>query len=96
MKTMFKSKPIIRQKKNEEEEEEEDRNQGDRIRTYELYTQNRCADQTTLQLVSTPGVYRSTRLMNTCSKLAHPFGHRDARINPCNLQLFLEKLPPAR
>ena len=32
MKTMFKSKPMMRPKKNEEEEEEEeDRNQGDRI-----------------------------------------------------------------
>jgi hypothetical protein len=44
---------------------------------------------------SDPGAYRSTQSMNTQTKLAHPFGHRDARTNPSNLQLFFENLPPA-
>lgn len=47
-----------------------------------LCTQNRCADQTALHLVSPPEAYRSTRSMNTQTELAHPFGHRDARTNP--------------
>lgn len=61
-----------------------------------LCTQNRCADQTALHLVSPPSAYRSTRSMNTRTELAHPFGHRDARTNPSNQPLFLENLPPAR
>lgn len=60
-----------------------------------LCTQNRCADQTALHLVSPPSAYRSTRSMNTRTELAHPFGHRDARTNPSNQPLFLENLPPA-
>ncbi|KAK7371218.1 hypothetical protein VNO78_36734 [Psophocarpus tetragonolobus] len=61
-----------------------------------LCTQNRCADQTALHLVSPPSAYRSTRSMKTRTELAHPFGHRDARTNPSNQPLFLENLPPAR
>lgn len=54
-----------------------------------LCTQNRCADQTALHLVSPPpGAYRSTRSMNTWTELAHPFGHRDARTNPRFQPLF--------
>ena len=60
-----------------------------------LCTQNRCADQTALHLVSPPSAYRSTRSMKTRTELAHPFGHRDARTNPSNQPLFLENLPPA-
>lgn len=62
-----------------------------------LCTQNRCANQTALHLVSPPpGAYRSTRSMNTWTELAHPFGHRDARTNPRFQPLFLENVPPAR
>lgn len=61
-----------------------------------LCTQNRCADQTALHLVSPPSAYRSTRSMKTRTELAHPFGHRDARTNPSNQPLFLENLPPDR
>ena len=61
-----------------------------------LCTQNRCADQTALHLVSPPsGAYRSTRSMNTWTELAHPFGHRDARTNPSNQPLFFKTQPPA-
>lgn len=53
-----------------------------------LCTQNRCADQTALHLVSPPEAYRSARSMNTRTELAHPFGHRGARTNPSNQPLF--------
>lgn len=55
-----------------------------------LCTQNRCADQTALHLVSPSEAYRSTRSMKTRTELAHPFGHRDARTNPSNQPLFFE------
>lgn len=61
-----------------------------------LCTQNRCADQTALHLVSPPEAYRSARSMNTRTELAHPFGHRGARTNPSNQPLFFFfNLPPA-
>ncbi|OMP10460.1 hypothetical protein COLO4_04436 [Corchorus olitorius] len=37
-----------------------------------LCTQNRCADQTALHLVSPSEAYRSARSMKTQSELAHP------------------------
>lgn len=59
-----------------------------------LCTQNRCADQTALHLVSPPPEhYRSTRSMNTQTELAHSFGHREA-ITSWPLFLF-QNLPPA-
>ncbi|GER39013.1 Orf110b protein [Striga asiatica] len=60
-----------------------------------LCTQNRCADQTALHLVSPSEAYRSARSMKTRTELAHPFGHRGARTNPSNQPLFLSNLPPA-
>lgn len=41
-----------------------------------LCTQNRCADQTALHLVSPSEAYRSTRSMKTRTELAHPFCHK--------------------
>ena len=38
-----------------------------------LCTQNRCADQTALHLVSPSEAYRSTRSIKTRTELAHPF-----------------------
>ncbi|KAL4287651.1 hypothetical protein AHAS_Ahas19G0207500 [Arachis hypogaea] len=56
-----------------------------------LCTQNRCADQTALHLVSPPSAYRSTRSMKTRTELAHPFGHRNSPIL-CNQPLFFYKI----
>lgn len=47
-----------------------------------LCTQNRCADQTALHLVSPPSAYRSTRSMKTRTELAHPFGVKSGTREP--------------
>ena len=56
-----------------------------------LCTQNRCADQTALHLVSPP---RSIWIypIDEHSNQTRPFWHRDARTNPSNLQLCLSNL----
>ena len=56
-----------------------------------LCTQNRCADQTALHLVSPP---RSIQIHpidedSNRTRPSFPFGHRDARTNPNNKPLFL-------